>query len=86
MLVRNDNKEHTKILKKMLDNAQDVYIAVAFLKLSGLELIKENLEKILDGNGNINLIVGLDLYVTEPKALYELFDLCQLNTKLKVFL
>ncbi|WP_409591726.1 restriction endonuclease PLD domain-containing protein [Vibrio jasicida] len=86
MLVRNDNKEHTKILKEMLDNAQDVYIAVAFLKLSGLELIKENLEKILDGNGNINLIVGLDLYVTEPKALYELFDLCQLNTKLKVFL
>ncbi|CCO45826.1 hypothetical protein VIBNISOn1_1590001 [Vibrio nigripulchritudo SOn1] len=86
MLVRNDNKEHTKILKEMLDNAQDVYIAVAFLKLSGLELIKENLEKFLDGNGNINLIVGLDLYVTEPKALYELFDLCQLNTKLKVFL
>jgi len=86
MLVRNDNKEHTKILKKMLNNAQDVYIAVAFLKLSGLDLIKEDIEKILNENGNINFIVGLDLYVTEPKALYELFDLCQLNTKLKIFL
>jgi len=70
----------------MLNDAQDVYISVAFLKLSGLALIKENINKILDDNGSINFIIGLDLYITEPNALYELFDLCQINPKIKVFL
>lgn len=86
MLVRNDNNEHAKILRKMLNGAQDVYIAVAFLKCSGLKLIKDSIEDILGDNGYVNIIIGLDLYVTEPNALYELFDLCQTKHRLKVYL
>lgn len=86
MLVRNDNEEHTRILGKMLNGAQDVYIAVAFLKLSGLRIIKKSIEKILTQGGNVNIIIGLDLYVTEPKSLYELLNLCLEHKKLKFFL
>tara|TARA_Y100000034_G_scaffold134953_1_gene205001 strand:- start:992 stop:2176 length:1185 start_codon:yes stop_codon:yes gene_type:complete len=86
MLVRNDKKEHAKILEKMFNGAQEVYITVAFLKYSGLKVIKDIIEDTLKNNGNVNFIVGLDLYVTEPNALYELLDLCQKKYRLEFYL
>lgn len=86
VLVINNNKEHAKILKEMLSGVQEAYIAVAFLKCSGLKLIKSCIDEILSEKGNVNFIVGLDLYITEPDALYELLGLCQTKHRLKVYL
>jgi len=87
MLVKNNKKQHCKMLEEMMKDAKDVYVAVAFLKQSGLDLIKESIYEVLELNGSFNIIVGLDLYVTEPKALYDLLNISQGSSgKLKFFL
>lgn len=70
----NSNKNTClKVLQLSLQNATVVNIAVAFLKQSGFNLVKNQLVKVGD-RGCVELIVGLDFKSTEPKTLQELLD------------
>lgn len=47
-------------------------ICVAFLKSTGLKLVRGALESALKRGAPVKLIIGLDFYLTEPAALHEL--------------
>lgn len=77
MLILNTDKKnnHLSIIKKIIDDSSECYFLVAFLKNSGLSQIINNIITSLESKLNINLIIGLDLLVTEPAALYRLLDI-----------
>ncbi|MEL0659153.1 restriction endonuclease PLD domain-containing protein [Psychromonas arctica] len=77
MLVTNNNFGHLETINKMLSGAQKVYIAVAFLKSSGLTSVLTSIENVLINKGVVNLVIGLDLYITDAEALYVLYELKQ---------
>lgn len=65
------NKElnsHQSILTKLLAKADEVFIAVAFLKLSGLKMIIPYFGK----DAQFSIIAGANFGLTEPAALREL--------------
>jgi len=65
------NKElnsHQNILTRLLAKADEVFIAVAFLKLSGLKMIVPYFDK----DAQFSIIAGANFGLTEPAALREL--------------
>ena len=77
MLVENSKKEHKKYISKIISSADELYILVAFLKNSGLNLVHSDLEECLRKNSSVTIVVGLDLYITDPDALLRLHSLCK---------
>jgi len=67
-----------------LAGAEVVDIATAFTMTSGLRLIDEHLQDVLDRGGKVRLLTGDYMGVTEPSALLRLLDL-QGDIHLKVF-
>jgi HKD family nuclease len=70
--VVNSHHNHATLLKSRLAQAQEIIVCVAFLKTTGLRLIRSGLEKALKRGASVKFLVGLDLYLTEPAALYEI--------------
>ena len=71
-ILSNTNFQLEKVIKNELIEADVVRIAVAFLKKTGLDLVKKQLDLALSQKTNIEFIVGLDFKTTDYKALYEL--------------
>ena len=71
-----DNKRvlHKNVIKKMIRNSRELTIAVAFLKISGLKIIRKEIEALVDSDIKITFIAGLNFYQTEPDALFELLN------------
>lgn len=65
--------------------ANTVRIAVAFLKKTGLDLVKAQLNYALSQNTNIEFIVGLDFKTTDYKALNELEKIKRENETFKYY-
>ncbi len=74
-IVANTNYPIGKIINQELQNSIDTQIAVAFLKQSGVNTIKDSLLMSLDKGGLFELIVGLDFKTTDPKAMKYFIDL-----------
>ncbi len=58
-----------------LDGCERADIAVAFVLESGIDLLEEHLQDLLDRGGQIRLLTGDYLGITDPKALLRLVDL-----------
>jgi HKD family nuclease len=71
-ILSNTNYQLENLLKSELIDSNRVQIAVAFLKKSGLDLVKKSLEFALNNDSNIEFIVGLDFKTTDYNALMEL--------------
>ena len=63
-----------KELKKSIENAESIDIIVSFLMESGVKLILNNLEKAIEKGVKIRILTGNYLNITQPQALYLLFD------------
>lgn len=74
-ISNNGSPKHAIAIRKRIKSSEDCFIAVAFLKLSGLRLIRNELHDLLNRGGNLTAVVGTDFWLTEPKALLELFEL-----------
>ena len=77
-----DGEGVLSILKKELVKCERIYFAIAFLKSSGLALIKESLVKHvrLKGRQNLEIIIGTsDFYITEPQALKSLIRIADVR-------
>jgi len=61
----------TKI-RHLINNSDNVKIAVAYLKNSGLESIKQSLKENRQNNKKISIITGLDFGITDSESLLEL--------------
>lgn len=78
-ILSNTNFQLEKVIKNELMEANTVRIAVAFLKKTGLDLVKKQLDFALSQKTNIEFIVGLDFKTTDYKALSELERIKQEN-------
>lgn len=87
-LLTNLNKEqsHVNELCECLKTSQKAYISVAFLKMSGLNLIMDTLKIFLSNNGELHIIAGQNFGLTEPEALSCIFDLLKNYSKSKLYL
>lgn len=85
-LVRNESPDnHLDALRAVLRSASEIYVAVAFLRSKGLHLIIEDIRSRLAAKAKIEMFVGRDFCLTEPKALGELLALSKRQPSLKVF-
>ena len=63
-----------KELKKSIENAESIDIIVSFLMESGVKLIINDLDKAIEKGVKIRILTGNYLNITQPQALYLLFD------------
>ena len=85
-LISNTPKSsHSQGLDKLISTANEVFIAVAFLKKSGLSNIISALKKAIDKGNKFTFIVGRHFALTEPAALWQLFHLFK-GTKSNLYL
>ena len=61
-------------LKRSIENAKSIDIIVSFLMESGVKLILNDLEKAIEKGVKIRILTGNYLNITQPQALYLLFD------------
>ena len=75
LVVNTSETSHSSFLNENIERADEVLIAVAFLKVSGLNEILECLTKAIKKGLTIRIIAGQNLAQTEPEALRTLFEL-----------
>ena len=72
IVTNKQTKNHLTILRELIRKSEDICICVAFLKKSGFDLVKTELETSLKRGAKVRFICGLDLFLTEPRALREI--------------
>lgn len=70
-----EERSHLSELCNSFAKYDKAYIAVAFFTMSGFVAIKKRLVTFLKNGGQLQIVIGLDNFVTEPDALQALFDL-----------
>lgn len=69
-LISNDERRnHGRLLQGWLKGCDNGFVAVAFLKQSGLKQIESELREFLGRGGYLRFVVGTDFHLTEPEAL-----------------
>ena len=63
-----------KELKRSIENAQQIDIIVSFLMKSGVKLILNELDEAIKKGVKIRILTGNYLNITQPEALYLLFE------------
>lgn len=69
IIVNTKERKHINHLNELIVNSEVIFIIVAFLKKSGLDLIYQDLEIHLKKGKKLTIVCGLDFYQTEPRAL-----------------
>lgn len=83
--ISNIPGSHKKDINKLIETSDEISIAVAFLKQSGLNELLPSIKKAVAANKKINIIAGRHYALTEPGALNGLYKLfkdkvhCQLR-------
>ncbi len=72
VFIENDKIKLENTLRDNIKNADEVLIAVAYLRKSGFQLVKDEIIDLIKRGGKIRIIAGLDFGFTEPEALNEL--------------
>lgn len=73
------------IIKNSFKRAADIKIAVAFLKKSGFNSIREDINNCLDNKGKVEFLVGLDFRSTDPESLTTLRKISDSNHNMKCY-
>lgn len=68
-ILSNLNYPIGNIVKQEMQSANNVQIAVAFLKYTGIKVIEKSMRQCLDNSGSLELIAGLDFKTTDSNAL-----------------
>jgi len=68
-----------------IGNSIESRIAVAFISVGGISLIEASLKECLRRGGSAEFLVGLDLSVTEPNALWTLFSMAKVESNLRCY-
>jgi HKD family nuclease len=75
LIVNTNETGHSTFLVENIEKSDEILIAVAFLKVSGLNEILDSLTIAIKKGALIKIIAGQNFAQTEPKALRTLFDL-----------
>ncbi len=65
----------TEVIESGLERAATFYALVAFVRLSGISSLLSTLQKFVQAGGEVKLLTGDYLYVTEPEALEAIWKL-----------
>jgi len=84
-LVLNGGGGHREAIAEVLEDAETIFVAVAFLKKEGARFLGNLLEARLEDGASAAVIVGLDFYLTAPEALAKMLRLQDVNDRLRVF-
>lgn len=84
-LLSNLNYPIGNVINQELQNANNVQIAVAFLKYSGVKVIENSLQQCLKHGGSIELIAGLDFKTTDPQSIHYFVNLTRQYPKAKFY-
>ena len=85
-ITNNNNNNHAKVIDPLIRNSDEVYIAVAFLKMSGLNELLSSIKYLLNARKKISIIAGQNFGLTEPDALDNLRKLFLKNDSAKLYL
>lgn len=84
-LLSNLNYPVGNIINQELRSANNVQIAVAFLKYTGVKVIENSLRQCLDNSGNVEMIAGLDFKTTDPQSIHYFINLKKEYPKVKFY-
>lgn len=73
-VIDNVSRDMASALPPVLQDSQDIRIAVAFVSQRGLTLIDSALAAAIQAGATAEFLVGLDMQSTEPQALKALLD------------
>lgn len=77
---------HLDTILKHFEEADEIFMATAFLKMSGLNLLFLHIKKHIIQNKPIHIIAGKNFGLTEPDALHKLYDEFSFYNKAKFYL
>lgn len=86
ILSNTTKPNHKDYLLQCFSVAEEVWIATAFLKTSGLDLLLPLIKKHINNNKPIQIITGQNFGLTEPKALRVLHDLFEKKINANLYL
>jgi HKD family nuclease len=75
LLTNASPRHHLTRIQELFRDATDIVVCVAFVKRTGLDLLKPALEDALRRGAKVKWLCGLDFYLTDPDALFELLRL-----------
>jgi len=85
-LANSKTGNHLKTLTENLEQYDETFFAVAFLKVSGLTKLILTLKKFLKSGKRISIIAGQNFALTQPEALHTLRKLFQIYPTSKIYL
>lgn len=85
LIADNENLRLIDVLHGSFKNVTELKFSVAFLKSSGLDLIKSDLKNILKNKAQVEFLVGLDFRTTDPNSLFELKSFQKSYNNLRFF-
>ncbi|MDR0605213.1 MAG: phospholipase D-like domain-containing protein [Bacteroidales bacterium] len=74
-VLSNINYPIGNLINFELQQASEVRIAVAFMKVTGIKVIENSMKSCLQNNGKIEIITGLDFKTTDPKSIQYILNL-----------
>ena len=84
-IIDNEKMNLLGVLRSSLEKAVELNVSVAFLKNSGLSLLKSGLLNMLKNKASAEFLVGLDFRTTDPESLFELKKLKESHSNLNFF-
>ncbi len=85
MCINRINEHHTALLKA-INGSEFIWMAVAFVKTTGVNLLYDSLRKAARRNCSIRIVCGLDFALTDPTALRKLRNLSVKYPCLEVYI
>lgn len=73
-------------ISKRIHSAKEIFIAVAFLKKSGLDWLIKDIENFIEKGGSLTCYIGTNFYITDPKALTSLLKISKDNSNCILFI
>lgn len=83
--ISNIDKNHSSELNELINNSDEIWMAVAFLKESGLRLILPALKQHIQKGKAFHIVVGQNFALTEPRALTAIYKVIE-QTESEAFL
>ncbi|MDO8689969.1 MAG: phospholipase D-like domain-containing protein [Dehalococcoidia bacterium] len=84
-VIDNSSRDLASLLLPSIEESQEVRIAVAFLSRRGLSAIRSSAQGSLERGASLEFLVGLDLSVTEPAAVRDLYQMCRANERMSLY-
>tara|TARA_R110002051_G_scaffold209984_1_gene275698 strand:- start:1650 stop:2861 length:1212 start_codon:yes stop_codon:yes gene_type:complete len=85
-IYNNTESSHLDVVLHQFEVAEDIWLATAFLKMSGLNLLIPAIKKHAKANKSIQVIVGQNFGLTEPEALRKLHNLFEERINANLYL